>query len=120
MAEWVGVEECEAEIRNAFQWMLGSGYRRNAYALLDELGLSIRLVEHMQGRKSSAHAKRDGDWEPLLAELRATKTLNELSKWRIEQRDRICVLPWTWVEALEEEIDRHKQALEGTKNDQLG
>ena len=114
MVEWVGVEECEAEIRNGFQWMIGSGYKKNAYALLDELCLSIRLVEHLQGRKSAYQTKKDGDWEKLTSEIKATKTADELHKWSIEQRERVAVLPWTFVEALKEEFDLHMATLKGT------
>ena len=117
MVEWVTVEECEAEIRNGFQWLMGSGYRQNAYALLDELGLSIRLVEHIQGRKSAYQTKKDGDWEALTTELRATKTPDELMAWQINQRYRISVLPWTFVEGLQEEFDRHMATLKGTERD---
>ena len=111
MVEWVTVEECEAEIRNGFQWLMGSGHRQNAHALLDELGLSIRLVEHIQGRKSAYQTKKDGDWEKLIGEIKATKTTDELHKWAIEQRERIAVIPWTFVEGLKEEFDRHMTTL---------
>ena len=114
MGEWVGAAECEAEIRNAFQWLIASGYRQSAFALLDELNLSIRLVEHLQGKKSSAQAKRDGDWEKLTSEIKAARTSDELMSWTISQRERISVLPYTLQESLKEEFDRHMAILKGT------
>jgi hypothetical protein len=102
----------EAIVKDAFLWLNANGCRQRALDLHDELGLSLRLVEHLQGKKSAYQARKDGDWEYLMEGLANCSTPAEVDAWKVNNRNRIVPLPWTFREALEEEIERRKATLE--------
>ena len=111
-------EQCEASIKSRFEWLIENGHKPRAVALLEELNLSIRLLAHMVGKKSAYRARKDGDWETLLNEMKANKTPNDLRAWSINQRERVSVLPYAWVGSFKEEFDRYMAILKGTDNGQ--
>lgn len=55
------------------------------------------------GRLSAYQARKDERWEPLVASLRAAKTMDDLEKWTDDNTDAFEQLPGHWVEELREE-----------------
>jgi uncharacterized protein YeaO (DUF488 family) len=46
--------------------------------------------------KSSAQAKRDGDWTRMTGEIAAARTSQELRQWAAENADALAALPHKW------------------------
>lgn len=63
--------------------------------------------------KKSAHkARKDGDWETKIAELRAIKTINGLNVWWAQNTEWREALPDNWQVHLREEGERIKAEIE--------
>lgn len=63
------------------------------------------------GRKSSAQAKRDGDYESLKAEMEQTSTTDELREWGIANRSRINALPRAFSDPIRDVYANQMDAL---------
>lgn len=63
-------------------------------------------------RKSSAQAKRDGDWEALTTEIDACETLEALNLLVVSRafQDAAKVLPMAWVQQLRDYVDTARGA----------
>lgn len=70
----------------------------------------MHLPEPPAKRMSSAAAKRAGEWEALLAEIRACRTLDELSAWH-ENAARFELLPVVWSDGIEDAVSAHADRL---------
>ncbi len=75
-----------------------------------------REPEPVSARKSSAQAKRDGDWEALEAEVEACETLDQLEALVITRQwqETVKRMPRAWVEPLQEIVGRARKTLGGT------
>ncbi len=104
----------EQAAKDAFQWLADHGYKSNAIALVEEIGLSLHIVPI--SRKSSSGAKKDGDWKFLTEGIKATTTEIELRQWEIDTRSLRSVMPLVWHELLKDEIERHSEKLKGSEN----
>lgn len=82
----------EQSIRDSAIWLANNGYRSIAVDLLEELAIAISLDVLLNAPKSSAQAKRDGDWDKVCAELVAiARTVRELPySWRDPVIDEFC------------------------------
>ncbi len=58
------------------------------------------------GAKSAHQARKDGDWEPLVAEMRKCATPDELRGWWQDNMNRIDALPRNWKTHLDDEHAR--------------
>ena len=57
-------------------------------------------------RKSAHKARKDGDWEVLVSEMKECKTPEELQAWGKDNRGRISELPDNWQTHLQDEYAR--------------
>ena len=103
----------ENRIKAGFIQLNETGYRDRAVALLDECALSLKLSGYLQGRKTAHRARLDGDWEGLIAEIKACESPDDLRRWQIERSSRIAVLPPTWIEPLNETFQSRMTELRG-------
>lgn len=108
---WRSAQDAMDVAMAAFMWLNANGCRDKARELHDEIGLALLLEEHLQGKKSSYQAKKDGDWEHLLGGLQRCSSANEVMIWKVANKDRIMRLPWTFREGLEEETQRYLDTL---------
>ncbi|MED5549804.1 MAG: ERF family protein [Pseudomonadota bacterium] len=70
------------------------------------------------GRKSSAQAKRDGDFETIKAEIEAIKTPDELKQWGIRNKDRIAHLPKAFADPIRDAYAAHMEDLNSWLSDE--
>jgi len=103
----------EQSIKDSFIQLNETGYRDRAIALLDECAIALKLSGILQGRKSAYRARQDGDWERLIAEIKACESVDDLRRWQIESSNRIAVLPPTWIEPLNETFQTRMTELRG-------
>ena len=104
--EWSFGEVTKANCQNAYPWAMAEK-RAKDRVTLKFAGLSGEVYSEEEAdafkqgspadqsgaRKSSAQAKRDGDYEDIKAEIEAIKTPDDLKAWGIKNRDRINTLP---------------------------
>lgn len=65
-------------------------------------------------KKSAYKAKKDGDWEILVAQVKAARTPHDLRRFTIDFQEQIANLPDSWKVHLREEYERKKtELLEG-------
>ena len=65
------------------------------------------------GEKKTAHrARKDGEWEPMMAEMRASTSLHSLRIWWLANQGRINSLPDNWIVFMTAEKERLKAELE--------
>jgi phage recombination protein Bet len=64
-------------------------------------------------RKSAYRARKDGIWQELCAEMSTCKTDKELTKWALENTERIYSMPDSWQEHFREEYARRLATLKG-------
>lgn len=58
-------------------------------------------------KKSAYRARKDGDWEPLLAEMLEHSTIDSLKAWASANSERIGVLPESWLTHFREKYEDH-------------
>lgn len=58
-------------------------------------------------QKSAYQARKDGDWEPLVKEIKEQSTPDQLKQWGIANADRIHQLPTNWQLHLSEAYEAH-------------
>jgi ERF superfamily len=69
-------------------------------------------VSEHAARKSSAQAKRDGDYEDIKAEIEAIKTPDDLKAWGIKNRDRINALPKAFSDPIRDCYAAHMEDIQ--------
>lgn len=95
-------------IMGSFDQLNKTGYRDLAISTLEEVCISLRLVEHLS-RKTSNRAKLDGDWEMYQAGIESCKTMTELLQWKVANRSKIATCPNEWIVPLNELYERQKE-----------
>jgi hypothetical protein len=53
-----------------------------------------------EGRKSSAQAKREGDWDLLMSEIADLSSLDELHDYRRNLPERLQFTPHGWIDTV--------------------
>lgn len=88
-----------------------------SYAIED--GEYKKLIHHLERHgappKSSAQAKRDGDWEAIAGAIRAAQNLSELRNIWDQYRPMIIQLREEWIEELTSIKDEKKAELAAAK-----
>jgi hypothetical protein len=51
-----------------------------------------------EGRKSSAQAKRDGDWDAIMGEIECLSSLDELHEYKQTLPTRLQFTPHGWID----------------------
>lgn len=78
---------------------------------------SSEEMEHAQEPTKSAYqARKDGDWEALIAEMAEQKTPEDLEAWGARRRSTIHTLPMEWQKHFREEYERRIAILRGGLN----
>lgn len=67
------------------------------------------MIVSAEGKKSSAQAKKDGDWETLLAEVESLSSVDELNAYRQNLPDRLKFTPNGWIDPVYNACE-HKEA----------
>lgn len=62
-------------------------------------------------KKSSAQAKKDGDWDALLDQMHEQTTPDNLKQWGMAVREQIGSLPDKWQELFREKYEAHMMDL---------
>lgn len=63
--------------------------------------------------KSSAAARRDGDWERMTGEITAARTSQQLREWADENKDALAALPSKWKNEVRAEYEAKLSELKG-------
>lgn len=63
----------------------------------------MELPKPPPARMSSSAAKRAGEWDRLLSEIRACRTPEELAAWRANEA-RFETLPASWSDGIEDAV----------------
>lgn len=103
---------------------------RSAFAhvvVLIDAGLSTTPAEEVpdggfgdepaaEPRKSSAQAKRDGDWQTMVSEIDGCADVAALDAWAAANEGRINRLPRQWVEQVQERYDSRLDELKAIED----
>jgi len=123
--EWSFGEVTKANCQNAYPWAMAEK-RAKDRVTLKFAGLSGEVYSEEEAdafkqgspadqpaaRKSSAQAKRDGDYEDIKAEIEAIKTPDDLKAWGIKNRDRINALPKAFSDPIRDCYAAHMEDIQ--------
>jgi hypothetical protein len=62
-------------------------------------------------RKSAAQAKKDGDWDRIIAAIEKCRSEAQLDAWWVKMEPHWTMLPFAWKDAAANEVEKHRNAI---------